>query len=240
MPRRVTTAQKRIGTGAEGRGPSTADVVLALARPVARTLPWLPVVAGAGVGLLLAAVPRLSSEEPDEWLTLLFLRVAALAFGLGLAFLVDDPARHTTAAVPVRRAVRAGLRVAMVAPVAVGWWAAVLLLVPEGVRLPLGDVTLEAAAVAALALAGGAVAVRCRDEPEPGRSTAAGLLITGLVGPFLIPDAWTPFTQLDTDPRWDDAHEQWACLLTAAALAWTLGLPEPLHRRRLAVALNRR
>ncbi|MEU5226351.1 hypothetical protein AB0G55_27495 [Streptomyces toyocaensis] len=41
-----------------------------------------------------------------------------MAFALGAAFLLGDPARHTTAAAPVRRAVWHGLRLLCPAPVA--------------------------------------------------------------------------------------------------------------------------
>jgi hypothetical protein len=58
------------------------------------------VLTGAGVGLLLAGSSLTVAEEPDPFLCLTLLRAAALAFGLGLAFLLDDPARHTTATVP--------------------------------------------------------------------------------------------------------------------------------------------
>jgi hypothetical protein len=233
----VTEVTGVTGDSGGRRVSSAARTVRAMVPPVARALPWLPLAVGGVAGLLLAAVPRMSSGEPDGWLALLLLRVAALVFGLGLAFLMDDPARHTTAAVPVRRAVRAGLRVALVAPVAVVWWTAALLLIPEGVRPPLGDMTLEAAAITALALAGGAAAVRFRDEPEPGRSTAAALLVTGLVAP-LLPDGWTLFVQLNAD-RWDEAHQTWAWLLTGALLVWAMCLPEPLRRRRLAISTPR-
>ncbi|NGO46522.1 ABC transporter [Streptomyces ureilyticus] len=208
-----------------------AGIIRALVLPVARTLPWLPLAAGGTVGLLLVGVPRLVSGETPDRIALLLLRGAGLAFGLGLAFLMDDPARHTTAGVPVRRAVRAGLRVALVAPVAVGWWTAALLLVPAEVRPPVGDMTLEAAATAVLALLAGAAAVRMRDEPEPGQAAAAALLLTGLAAPLLMPDRWTLFVQPHAD-RWDEVHRSWAWLLAGAALVWAACLLEPVRRRR--------
>ncbi|MEV0223400.1 ABC transporter [Streptomyces sp. NPDC050704] len=240
MTRQAQAQEQAPGPASRPRPtPSTAGIVRALVLPVARTLPWLPLAAGATVGLLLVGVPRLLSGETADGVALLLLRGAALAFGLGLAFLMDDPARHTTAGVPVRRAVRAGLRVALVAPVAVGWWTAALLLVPREVRPPVGDLTLEAAATAVLALAAGAAAVRLRDEPEPGQGAAAALLFTGLVAPLLMSDRWTLFVELDED-RWDEAHQWWAWLLVGAALVWAACLPEPVRRRRLRAAFTAR
>ncbi|WP_245685487.1 ABC transporter [Streptomyces yerevanensis] len=241
-PMRGGTPVSRPAPGREPRprpAPSTAGIIRALVLPVARTLPWLPLAAGGTVGLLLVGVPRLVSGETPEEIALLLLRGAVLAFGLGLAFLMDDPARHTTAGVPVRRAVRAGLRVALVAPVAVGWWTAALLLVPAEVRPPVGDMTLEAAATAVLALLAGAAAVRLRDEPEPGQAAAAALLLTGLVAPLLMPDRWTLFVQPHAD-RWDEAHRSWAWLLTGAALVWAACLLEPVRRRRVRAVFTAR
>lgn len=75
--------------------------------------------------------PLATGAEPAPWQTLLLLRGAALIGALGLAFLLDDPARHLTVPVPTPRLVRQVLRVALVAPLAVLWWTAALLLTPR-------------------------------------------------------------------------------------------------------------
>jgi hypothetical protein len=199
---------------------------------VARTVPWRAVGAGAVVGLLVVALPRLLSGPPDPWPALTLVRAAALVFALGLAFLLDDPARRLTTPVPTRRWVRTGLRVALVTPVAALWWTAVLALVPAQVRPPLGAITLEAATTAALALAAAALAVRFADEPEPGPSVAAGLLTLAVVAPPLVPARWELFVAVG-DPRWEAAHVGWAVLLGAAVLVWAGCGPEPLRRREL-------
>ncbi|WP_369247563.1 ABC transporter [Streptomyces sp. R41] len=214
----------------------TARVIRALLRPVSRTLPRRALAAGSALGLLLAGTPRLLSSPPDAWLCLSLLRAAALAFGLGLAFLLDDPARHTTAAVPTRRPVRVGLRVALVAPFAVVWWTAALLLVPEQTRPPVGAVTLEAATIAVLALAAAAVAVRCTDVAEPGVAVSAGLPVTVVASALLLPEPWELFVAVG-DPRWDGAHERWAGLLVVAALLGACSVAEP--RRRIASLAHR-
>ncbi|NEC73841.1 ABC transporter, partial [Streptomyces rochei] len=61
-----------------------------------RTLPWPALAAAAALGLLVASVPALTGAEPAPWQTLVLLRGVALIGGLGLAFLLDDPARHLT------------------------------------------------------------------------------------------------------------------------------------------------
>ena len=200
----------------------------ALVTAVARTVPWRAVGAGAVVGLLVVALPRLLSESPDAWLGLTLLRAAALVFALGLTFLLDDPARRLTTPVPTRRWVRSGLRVALAAPVAALWWAVALALLPKEARPPLGAVTLEAAATAVLALAAAAVAVRFTDEPEPGPSVAAGLLTLALLAPLLLPTRWDLFVPVG-DPNWEAAHVRWAVVLVGAALLGAACAPEPVR-----------
>lgn len=109
-------------------------VLLPLVRPVARTVPWWALAAGGGLGLLAAAVPRLSGGEVTPWAGMNALRAAALCFALGAAFLLDDPARQTTAAVPVRRVLRHALRCGLLLPVAAAWWTTAVLLVPQEAR----------------------------------------------------------------------------------------------------------
>lgn len=223
---RAATAEAR----RRGSGVSRGLVVA-----VGCTLPWRAVGAGAVVGLLVVGVPRLSAGTLDPWLGLNLLRAAALVFALGLAFLLDDPARQLTTPVPTRRWARTGLRVALVAPVAAVWWTAALLLVPAPARPPVGPATLEAAATAALALAAAAATVRFTDEPEPGPSVAAGLLTLALLAPVLIPSRWDLFVQAG-DPGWEAAHLRWAALLAAAVLTGTACAPEPVRGLRARVA----
>jgi hypothetical protein len=210
-------------------------VTPALAGPVWRTLPWRALTAAGTLGLLVAATPVATGAEPAPSQTLLLLRGVALIGALGLAFLLDDPARHLTVPVPTRRPVRQALRMALVAPLAALWWTAVLLLVPAASRPPAGAVTLEAAAVGVLALAGGTVAVRLTDETRPGPFIAASLLLTAVLAPLLAPEAWALFAQAD-DPRWPAAHDRWAVLLVAAAVVGALCGPEPVGRGGRGVA----
>ncbi|WP_399886400.1 ABC transporter [Streptomyces sp. BBFR51] len=197
--------------------------------PLWRTLPWRALAAAGTLGLLIAGTPVLTGAEPAPWQTLLLLRGVALIGALGLAFLLDDPARHLTAAVPTHRPVRQALRVALVAPLAALWWTAALLLVPSASRPPAGDVTLEAAAVGVLALAGAALVVRLTEEARPGPFVAAFLLLAAVLAPLLAPGDWALFGQPD-DPRWPAAHDRWAVLLVAATAVGALCGPEPLGR----------
>lgn len=206
------------------------SVGIALVRPVARTVPWRAIGTAGILGLLLAGVPRLTGDQTNDWLALNALRASALAFALGLAFLLDDPARHTTAAVPTRRAVRHALRLALVAPVTAAGWTAALYLVPRAVRPPEADITLEAAAIVSLALAGAAFAVRGSGRTRPGRAVAGGLLVPGVLAPLLWPGRWALFVTPD-DERWAAAHDRWAVLLCAALAVAAVCAAEPLRRR---------
>ncbi|MGW3154662.1 ABC transporter [Streptomyces sp. NPDC001089] len=216
-------------TDATARAGGAYAVILALLPPVWRTLPRTALAVCGGFGLLLAAIPRLQSGPPDPWLCVNLLRGAALVLGVGLAFLLDDPARHTTATVPVRRPLRSALRMALVAPGAALWWAVALLLVPEGARPPAGALTLEAAAIAVTALAVASAAVRFTERTEPGPAVAAGLLVTAMTVPtVLLPERWALLVAVH-DPHWDAAHERWAVVLAAAVVLCALCCPEPVR-----------
>ncbi|MFD4350599.1 ABC transporter [Streptomyces coelicoflavus] len=209
------------------RGTLTVD----LAVPLWRTLPWRALAAAGALGLLVAGFPLATGAEPAPWQTLMLLRGAALVGALGLAFLLDDPARHLTVPVPTPRLLRQALRVALVAPLAALWWTAVLLLTPAASRPPAGGITLEALAVGALALAAAALAVRLTDEARPGPFAAAFLLFTAVLAPLLAPEDWALFVQAD-DLRWSVGHDRWAVLAAAVVVLGAGCGPEPSGRRR--------
>ncbi|MGW1532191.1 ABC transporter [Streptomyces aureus] len=234
----MTTTSADHGPAGAAPPPPPHVVVRALVRPVWRALPRGAVLTGAGVGLLLAGSSLTVAEEPDPFLCLTLLRAAALAFGLGLAFLLDDPARHTTATVPTRRPVRTGLRLALVVPITAACWTAALFLVPAKGRPPMGAITVEAAAIMAVALASALLAVRYSEAVEPGIGISAGLVGAFFASAVMLPSRWELFVGT-TDQRWDDAHRRWAGVLVVAVLAGALSLAEPLRRRRTTVLAHR-
>ncbi|MEU1850220.1 ABC transporter [Streptomyces sp. NPDC019990] len=194
-----------------------------------RTLPWGVVSAAGAAGLLIAALSR-TAGEAGEWLALPLLRAAILAFALGLVFLLDDPARHTTSTVPTPRPARIALRAALVTPAVAAWWTVALLLVPPEIRPPVADLTLEAGAAFVLAVAGAVGAVRFSESPRPGPRVAAGLLTSSLLALLLWPGRWALFVPVE-DERWAVAHDRWAVVLVAAVLVGVLGAVEPVRRR---------
>ncbi|RZU14890.1 hypothetical protein EV567_3872 [Streptomyces sp. BK239] len=159
----------------------------------------------------------------------MLLRLVALTGALGLAFLLDDPARHTTATTPLGRPLRAGLRLAMAVPLAALWWTAVLLAVPASSRPPLGPVTLEAAATAVAAVALASAAIRFSDRAEVGKGTAL-LLGAAAVLTALVPARWGLLT-LPGQPWWEEAQMRWAAVLAVMLASAALCTPEPLRRR---------
>ncbi|AMW11355.1 ABC transporter [Streptomyces qaidamensis] len=199
-----------------------------LVLPVHRTVPWGTVGAAGAAGLLLAALAR--TGETAERLSLSLLRAAILAFAVGLAFLLDDPARHSTAAVPTPRPVRVALRVALAVPAAAAWWTVALLLVPPGVRPPVGDITLEAGAAFVLAVTGAAAAVRFSEVTRPGLPAASGLLATAVLAMLFWPGRWALFVPVE-DERWAAAHDRWGVVLAGAVVLGVVCAVEPVRRR---------
>ncbi|GAA4317008.1 ABC transporter [Streptomyces venetus] len=204
---------------------------------VCRTLPLGLVGAAGATGLLIAGLSR-ATGEAGEWLALPLLRAAVLAFAMGLVFLLDDPARHTTATVPTPRPVRIGIRVALVVPAAAAWWTVALLLVPGELRPPVGDITLEAGAALALAVAGAAAAVRFSEAVRPGPRVASGLLTSAVVALLFWPERWALFVPV-RDGRWGVAHERWVVVLGVAVLVGGVCVVEPLRRRAWGVGRGR-
>ncbi|MFI7504315.1 ABC transporter [Streptomyces sp. NPDC049687] len=212
-----------------GKRQVSAALLRSLVPPLWRTLPWRRLTTAAALGLLLAASTRLPSAAPDHELGLLVLRLTALAGALGLAFLLDDPARNTSATTPIGRPVRTALRLALAAPLAAVWWTAALLLVPSPTRPPLAPVTLQAAAMAVGAVALATVAIRFTDTAEVGRNTAIALG-TATATAILVPNRWG-LLATPADPWWQETQLRWAAVLMVTVGVLALWTPERLPRR---------
>lgn len=210
-------------------------VVVALLRPTARSLPWRTAAAGWALGLVIAAVPALFSLGLPAEVLVDVVRMAALCGAVGTAFVLDDPARHTTGVPPVPRPLRQALRAAVVFPAVVVWWTAVLAVARAGAdpahraALPSGAVTVEAAALCAAALALAAAAVRFSQVCAPGPAVAGAVLALPIMAGVLVPPRFALFVS-PLDPRWDDAHVRWAAVVATALTAWLLCAPEPRRR----------
>ncbi|MFJ8107590.1 ABC transporter [Streptomyces sp. NPDC096132] len=213
------------GTGGDAAERRISGALLRSLLPaVWRTLPWRALSAAAGLGLLLAASTRLPDHAPDTYQGLFVLRLAALVGAVGLAFLLDDPARNTSAATPIARPTRTVLRLALAAPLTALWWTTVLLLVPSPTRPPLLPITLQAAATTVAALALATTAIRFTDTAEVGRRTAARLGAAAAVV-MLIPNRWGLLATPD-DSSWEATQVRWAAILLVTLTVCALWTPE--------------
>ncbi|MFF7389248.1 ABC transporter [Streptomyces scabiei] len=218
------------------RGGRRLPVVVALLRPTARSLPWRTTAAGWALGLAIVAVPALLSLDLPAEILVDVVRAAALCGAVGTAFVLDDPARHTTGVPPVPRPLRQVLRAAVMLPAVVLWWTAVLAVARAGAgpahraALPPGAVTVEAAALCAAALAVAAAVVRFSLVRVPGPAVAGVAVALPITADVLLPPRFALFVS-PLDPRWDDAHVLWAAVLITALTAWLLCAPEPRRRR---------
>ncbi|MGN9907477.1 hypothetical protein ACTMTJ_07960 [Phytohabitans sp. LJ34] len=211
-----------------------ARTVPALLVPTARAMPWALFLAAAGLGLVIVAGPAVSTVSLRDEDLLGLLRVAAACGAVGIAFLLDDPAARSIATVPTPRLLRHLLRAALAAAVAGAWWAALLGATVAGAEdgaaatLRLGGVTIEAAALAATALALAAARLRMGDGAA-GLLAGPGVLVLATAA-VLLPARWALYVP-PGDDRWAAAHGRWALLLAAALIALLWAGRDPVHRR---------
>ncbi|GGN92416.1 ABC transporter [Actinoplanes lobatus] len=197
-----------------------------LVLPAARATPWTAFLAAAGVGLTIVAVPAALRVELTAEDLVGLLRAAAVCGALGLAFVLDDPAARTIATVPTPRPLRYAARAGVILPAAAAWWALVLTITGAGDVLPLGGVTVEAAALGGVALAAGAVRLRSGDS---GGIVAAPAVLVLVVAASRIPPKLALFVP-PGDERWAAAHDRWAVLLAAAVVVSVWAAAEPVRQ----------
>jgi hypothetical protein len=197
----------------------------ALARPVRRSVRWQPVVT-SGVLVALLLWWRHGTQPGGPGVEL--VRACGLVLGVGTAFLLDDPAAPTTAAVPLPLSWRSAYRVVFgVVLVAVLWGGVLTWAVrTSAYHLPWGGLTLQAAAWTLLVLAVAATARRLGDLDEPGAATAAGMTVLALLI-HLLP-AWLLLTG---DPATSASLTRWGAVLLVAVLALWLAVRDPAAPR---------
>jgi hypothetical protein len=189
-----------------------------------KTLPWPALAGGILPGPLLAAVPAITSTRspPPGYATL--LRLAALAGALGVAYLLDDPARTTTSVVPVPRWLRWCLRVTLTAVPVTAWWAGTLLVAWLGMDhatrtgMPFTTISLEAATMLTLAAALSATASR-RPNVTHGSTIAIPVLLA-LAALITRAPRSVALIVPPADPRWTQVHQAWAVLLISGLISF--------------------
>jgi hypothetical protein len=209
----------------------------ALIRPTVRALRLGPPAVGAGLGLIIVAVPAAMTVtlRPDDLTTL--LRLGALCAAVGVTFVLDDPAKPSLTTVPVPGWLTAAVRVAAAVTVAGGWWAAAVAAclagAQEGARagVPVGGLTLEVATVVTIALC--CAMLGCRRSPRGiGSIVAAPAFLLVVVILALLPQRIALLVHAG-DPRWGASHHRWAALLLAA-IAVLVAAATPPRAARLA------
>jgi hypothetical protein len=212
--------------------------LLALAGPVARTMPWGPLLAGCAAGIcvgLAMALFRGPTLSPPG--IVLGVRASFVPVMTGLAFLLHDPHRQLTAALPVRAWLASAVRVALALPVLGATAGAEFVLAaralaadPRGpgagpAALPWTALAAELAAWCLLALAAAALMARTRWHDVGGVVAALGALATlavlALAPLHLLPTAFTDMTAAERQ-AWTLAWRLWlaVALLAAALAAW--------------------
>lgn len=214
----------------------TLRTLVALLRPIARAMGWVPFLAAGGFGLAIVAVPAATSVRLSAEDLVTCLRIVALTGALGAAFLLDDPAAPTVAVVPTSRLTRYALRVGIALPVWGLWWAATLWVTASGAEdgigttLPLRGLSVEAGAIFAIGLAVAGLALRRRTDSIGGVFAAPTLLIVVAALSFL--PARVALFVVPGDPRWPASHDRWAALLAVAAVVSFWSGREPATRPR--------
>lgn len=203
--------------------------VLALLRPLRAAVRWP---AGVVSWVLVAALLVLEDDALDEpGPALLLVRAAGVIAVLGAGFVLDDEAAGTLESSPSTLAWRRCLRIlSAVVLVAVPWTFTLWRLDTHGTRLPVAGLTLEVAALLAVALATAAAVAARTGTTDPGVATTPAVFVL-VLGAFQLP----PTLSLYGGPGggWGDAHARWAVLLAAAALVLLWLSRDPAARRPL-------
>jgi len=221
----------------------------ALARHVAGLLPWGPLLAGCLTGIGVTAALRIFAgpiETPAELAA--GVRAAFVPVIAGLAFLLHDPNRQLTGALPARPWLTPAIRVGLALPALVMTGAIQLYLAAralavdlhaagqQAAELPWVALTAELAAWSALALALAAGLDRTRWRDLAGFAAAAlALAVVGasaLIPVHLLPVAIVSLTSAQRH-YWTVAWRLWAATGAAAAViaGWAAG--DPWRRARL-------
>lgn len=183
--------------------------------PLARALPRGRLAAGALAAFGLAA---LLPAGPDAGGPAMSLQYAALALGIAVASVLDDPAASTIAAVPPALLTRRGMTFVVVAPALVAAWVVLVATSSASVELA-GALTLQSVAIVLLALALAVVLAR-------GSAVSGPLVALAFVGLHLFAPRWAVDPDV-RDWRWDAI---WVALAVASLLTLLVVSRDPGRR----------
>lgn len=205
--------------------------------PVARTIAWAALLAGALACVIVVVVAPLApgSAPLARW-----PGCGALALCIGAAFLLDDAAGATVGATPTPLAHRRMLRIALALPLLCVVWAGSLWYATTAEGAWFGPDTwavlsLQLGAMLALTLAASALALRLMPG-EHGGWTGAVAPLSVFAAALALPERWT-LLALPGDGAWAAAQQRWAVLLVLGLLTLACASRDPAarnHRRAAA------
>ncbi|MER6916646.1 hypothetical protein ABT354_33765 [Streptomyces sp. NPDC000594] len=229
---------------------------MALLGPELRAARTGPLLWGAALATGLCALPLLLGRTPGPGAAAALLHLAAVLCGLGLAFVLDDPAAPTTAVCPVpwwrRRGVRLAAALLALVPVRALDTALIHAALPAGRSLPneslpnesslyeswlyesslYGELGLQALALALLTTAFALLGLAVTGGRTGGAVAAPGLIAAVLALLTLPPEPAAFFADPADGAAWAAAVGRWHPLLAVAAAATLVLLPRPPGRRR--------
>jgi hypothetical protein len=205
----------------------------ALIASVGRTTRITPLIVSSGLGIVVIAAPLLLGGQLGVFVVIFAVRCAMITTALGVAFILDDQALHSTAVLPFSRARMFVLRSSIgLSILTVAWITqlaiAPLIVAPGQSALPWVGLALEPVTLALWTVAIAAFAVRRRQEGSGG-VVAAPLLILMIVGLALLPDDRALFPPAFT-PQFDASRWWWAGCRGAGVLLWLVAVREPSAR----------
>jgi hypothetical protein len=195
---------------------------------------WGPFAVATGLGLAVLIVPEILPVRLTTAHLTTLLRISAACGALGAAFLLDDPATRSISTAPTSGLIRHAVRAGIALPVTGAGWAAALAVATLGTRagvaaaLPRGALTLEAAALVAVAFGLAAGGLRFTTDGSAGTFAAPTLLILVAIAWFMPHRA--ALILAPTDPQWTAAHHRWAAVLIAAVAVFIWASRESSRR----------
>lgn len=190
---------------------------LLLVRPVVRAIDWTPLLVA---GVVTVGLPIVMTPTP--YIAALVVRLSGLLLGAAAAFTLVDPMAGSTAATPVPRGVRQGLRTVAALAVAALAWGSGLEIAAARVAstLPRVGLTVEAAVTVLVSLAAAAMLVhRWPGRPAAFSGAVAQLAAAALAVAVLRENQ--PWPAIG-EPRWDLVHRGWLLALPVPVLLLVL------------------
>lgn len=188
---------------------------------VLRTSRLLPLGCTGVLGLLVVVVPIGLGAHLDFLDATLTLHLAMITLLVGAAFVLDDPARSLTEALPISARTTAAIRMGItLLPVSIFWalilWLAPYVVVAKG-AFPRAGLIVEAYAVLVWVWAVAAFAARRRTGGD-GSSVAAPALLVLSVVLAMLPDSVACFVPPGA-PEYASSRVRWLALLVTGSVA---------------------